>query len=169
MYRPRTMKAKRAYAQACLQLLGSYLPSPPFTNRHGFRACSEKGREALPGERVPPGFSEAFEHHVERWPCAVPPSQRRDCRTACASMHATYMSAARFFPTRVGERVAPSKQNVADEPSRELSLASERFEPVPGVVSEPVPVCFPPLASLADARGWAREAAAVRARGGCVR
>ena len=52
----------------------------------------------------------------------------------------------------------PTDQNVADEPSRDMSLASRPFCPLPAVVSTPVPVRFPPLGSLDDSAGWAREA-----------
>ena len=43
----------------------------------------------------------------------------------------------------------PTDANVADEPSRDLSLADRVFRFAPGLGSEPVPeVCFPPLGSL---------------------
>ena len=56
----------------------------------------------------------------------------------------------------------PTDQNVADDPSRDMSLANLPFRPFPGVVSSPVRVTFPPLGSLASPGGWAREARAVR-------
>ena len=55
----------------------------------------------------------------------------------------------------------PTDQNVADLPSRELSLASVSYSPLPGVSSSPVPLRFPPLCRLHDPCGWAREAAGV--------
>ena len=43
----------------------------------------------------------------------------------------------------------PTDANVADEPSRDLSLADRVFRFAPGLGSEPVPeVRFPPLGSL---------------------
>ena len=56
----------------------------------------------------------------------------------------------------------PTDQNVADDPSRDMSLALLPFRPFPGVASSPVRVTFPPLGSLASPGGWAREARAVR-------
>ena len=53
----------------------------------------------------------------------------------------------------------PTDANVADEPSRDLSLADRVFRFAPGLGSEPVPeVRFPPLGSLSDPAGWMREA-----------
>ena len=69
-----------------------------------------------------------------------------------------------FHAWNVGARAAvwfeyvPSKPNPADEPSRELGLAAADWRPAPGVVSRPRMCVFPPLARLADPRGWAKEA-----------
>ena len=53
----------------------------------------------------------------------------------------------------------PTDANVADEPSRDLSLAGRVFRFAPGLCSVPVPVVrFPPLGSLDDPAGWMREA-----------
>ena len=69
-----------------------------------------------------------------------------------------------FHAWNVGARAAvwfeyvPSKPNPADEPSRELGLAAADWRPAPGVLSRPRMCVFPPLARLADPRGWAKEA-----------
>ena len=55
----------------------------------------------------------------------------------------------------------PSKANPADEPSRDMSLCDSDFHIMDGVVSEPVPVEFPPLGRLSDPLGWLREARAM--------
>ena len=44
-----------------------------------------------------------------------------------------------------------------------MDLSQTRFRvlPAPEIVSEPVPVVFPPVARWSDPAGWAREAALV--------
>ena len=57
----------------------------------------------------------------------------------------------------------PSPANPADEPSR-IDISRERFRicAQPEIVSEPVPVVFPPVERWSDPAGWARQAAAMR-------
>ena len=57
----------------------------------------------------------------------------------------------------------PTDANPADEPSRDASLAQDRYV-VGDIVSEAVDLRFPPLGSLDHLRGWCVGAAAVRAR-----
>ena len=65
--------------------------------------------------------------------------------------------------TSVWFEYVPSAANPADEPSRVLGLAERAWRLPAGPMSHPVPCAQPPLQRLADAEGWAREAARVRA------
>ena len=57
----------------------------------------------------------------------------------------------------------PAAANPADEPSRVLDLADREWHLPAGPTSHPVPCVQPPLRRLADAEGWAREAARAHA------
>ena len=57
-----------------------------------------------------------------------------------------------------------SAANPADEPSRDLDLASSPWHIASWLVSEPVDPVFPSLERLKDAKGWVKEAAAARER-----
>ena len=51
----------------------------------------------------------------------------------------------------------PTDQNIADRPSRDISLAHCAYEVLPGIVSYPVRVVFPVVSDFADPKGWMRE------------
>ena len=65
--------------------------------------------------------------------------------------------------TAVWFEYVPSAANPADEPSRVLDLADREWHLPAGPTSHPVPCVQPPLRRLADAEGWAREAARAHA------
>ena len=65
---------------------------------------------------------------------------------------------------RVWFEYVPSKANPSDEPSR-VDMSQQRFRICehPEIVSEPLPLIFPPVERWSDPAGWAREAASLRA------
>ena len=60
--------------------------------------------------------------------------------------------------TAIWFEYVPSAANAADEPSRDMRLAREAYEPAPGVRSTPVRLVLPRAAGLADVGAWARAA-----------
>ena len=64
---------------------------------------------------------------------------------------------------RVWFEYVPSAANPGDEPSR-VDLSGLRFVVCrhPEIISDPIPVVFPPVARWRDPAGWAREAGIMR-------
>ena len=60
--------------------------------------------------------------------------------------------------TSIWFEYVPSKANAADEPSRDMCLASACYYPAPGLVSAPVRLVLPSVAGIADIDAWAHAA-----------